>query len=305
MKQYRGILVLAGVLVVLAGCYAGLKAYNHHQEKAEEEQAEAQKVYLVKTKGLTSVSYTDGTSEMGFLKEDGTWYYEKDREVPMDEEKIEQITGTLSALSAVRELQKPDDLSDYGLDAPAYTVTYVTEDGEEGTVEIGSMTGENYYAKTEASDAVYTITDDLVYNLSFELREFVANDTVPSISSGNLTKVTVTEGGTTTEYKEDDDITELAGGWGTLSLTDLADCHVTEDTLQNYGLENGGQIQATAAYKDQSTGKKKEFTVHIGSADADGANRYVMVDGSVLVYKVSSDIVDNMITVDDSTDAEE
>lgn len=305
MKQKKTMILLACILVVLAGCYAGLRAYNSHVAKEKEKKAESEKVYLVKTDGLTSISYTDGESQMAFVQEDGVWYYVPDREVPIDAGVVEQITGTVSSLTAVRELENPDDLADYGLTDPSYTVQYVTEDGKEGVIDIGSMTGENYYAKLEDSDAVYTITDDLVYGLSFELTGFVENDTVPSISSGNLTGVKVAENGSETEYTEDDDLAELAGGWGTLSLTDLADCHVTEDTLSDYGLNETGRIQAVASYTDSTTEEEETFTVYIGGTDEDGSNRYVMVDGSALVYRVSSDIIDNMITVDDTTDTEE
>lgn len=305
MKQKKTMLLLAGTLIVLAGCYAGLKAYNSYAEKEEEARAEEEKIYLVQTDGLTSISYTDGEFQMTFVQEDGDWYYDSDREIPIDAGVVEQITGTVSSLTAVRELEDPDDLSDYGLTDPSYTVQYVTEDGKEGSIDIGNMTGENYYAKREDSDTVYTITDDLVYGLSFDLNGFVENDTVPSISSGNLTRVEVTENGTTAEYTDEEAIAELAGGWGTLTLTDLADCHVTEDTLGDYGLEEADRIRAVASYTDSSTEEEETFTVYIGGTDADGTNRYVMVDGSVLVYRVSSDIIDNMITVDDTTDTEE
>lgn len=305
MKQKKTMILLACILVALAGCYAGLRAYNSHVAKEKEKKAESEKVYLVKTDGLTSISYTDGESQMAFVQEDGVWYYVPDREVPIDAGVVEQIIGTVSSLTAVRELENPDDLADYGLTDPSYTVQYATEDGKEGVIDIGSMTGENYYAKLEDSDAVYTITDDLVYGLSFELTGFVENDTVPSISSGNLTGVKVAENGSETEYTEDDDLAELAGGWGTLSLTDLADCHVTEDTLSDYGLNETGRIQAVASYTDNTTEEEETFTVYIGGTDEDGSNRYVMVDGSALVYRVSSDIIDNMITVDDTTDTEE
>lgn len=305
MNQKKSMIVLAGILIVLAGCYAGLKAYNSHVEQEEEAKAEEEKVYLVQTDGLTSISYTDGESQMAFVQEDGEWYYDSDREVPIDAGVVEQITGTVSSLVAVRELEEPDDLADYGLEEPSYTVYYDTEDDGAGTIYIGSMTGEDYYVRMENSDIVYTITDDLVYGLSFDLTEFVENDTVPSISSGNLTEVKVTENGTVTEYTDEDAIAELAGGWGTLSLTDLEDCHVTEDTLGDYGLDETDRIQAVASYTDNSTEEEKKFTVYIGDTDEDGSNRYVMVDGSSLVYRVGSDIIGNMITVDNTTDTEE
>ncbi len=54
----------------------------------------------------------------------------------------------------------------------------------------------------EDSDAVYTISGTLVSDLVFDLSSLTENDTLPSISSGNLKKVEVTQNGKTTTYKK-------------------------------------------------------------------------------------------------------
>ena len=40
--------------------------------------------------------------------------------------------------------------------------------------------------------------------MDFDLSGYIQTDTVPSISSGNLKKVEVTENGTTTTYEDED-----------------------------------------------------------------------------------------------------
>lgn len=97
-------------------------------------------------------SYTDGTDAMSFAKEEDTWYYEADREIPMVQDTVQTMADALQDVTAVRELQEPDALEDYGLDAPSYTIEYTEEDGETGTLYIGDMTGENYYAMPEGSE---------------------------------------------------------------------------------------------------------------------------------------------------------
>ena len=52
------------------------------------------------------------------------------------------------------------------------------------------------------SDAVYTISSTLVSDLVFDLSSLTENDTLPSISSGNLKMVEVTQNGETTTYKK-------------------------------------------------------------------------------------------------------
>lgn len=303
MKQKRMMLMLGGVLVVLIGCYAGLKAWNDHQQEQAEADEEAAKIRLVDAEGLTAVSYTDGESTLGFTLEEDTWRYTEDQEIPMNQDVVGGFADTVASLNATRELENPDDISDYGLDSPSYTINYMTEDGEDGAIYIGNMTGEDYYAMVEGSDKVYTISDDLPYSMDFDLSGYIQTDTVPSISSGNLKKVEVTENGTTTTYEDEDALGELAGGFGTLTLTSLADYHVTDETLADYGLDEASRVTATAEYEDVDTEEDKTFTVYLGSTDEDG-NRYIMVDGSILVYTISSDVADNMIKVEETAEEE-
>ena len=90
---------------------------------------------------------------------------------------------------------------------------------------------------------------------------------------------------------------------GTLTLTSLADYHVTDETLADYGLDEASRVTATAEYEDVDTEEDKTFTVYLGSTDEDG-NRYIMVDGSILVYTISSDVADNMIKVEETAEEE-
>ncbi len=304
MKQKKTMLILGIALVVLLGCYVGLTTWNQQQEEQAKEEEEASKINLVDADELTAVSYTNGESTLGFVKEDGTWYDAEDKEIPMNQDVVGNFADSVASLTAKRELKDPDDIADYGLDAPAYTISYTTANGEEGAVYIGNLTGEDYYAMVEGSDQIYTIADDLPYSMDFDLSGYIQTDTVPSISSGNLKKIEITENETTTTFEDEDDLGELAGGWGTLTLTDLADYHVTEETLADYGLDEASRVTATAEYEDTDTGKNKSFTVYLGSTDTNG-NRYVMVDGSVLVYTVSSSVTDNMITVEETADGED
>ncbi len=84
-------------------------------------------------------------------------------------------------------------------------------------------------------------------------------DVVPAISSGSLKKVKITENGETTTYKEEDELAELAGGFGVLTLTECADYHVTDEELSAYGLDEASRITAEAACKMPSQGKRKHL----------------------------------------------
>lgn len=302
MKQKKTMILLAAVLIVLVVVYAGLKCWNQHVE--EEKQAEEeQKIKIVDAQELASFSYTDGESKMSFVKQEDTWYDEDDRGIRISQDVLNALEEAITDLTAVRELEDPDAMGDYGLDDALYTILFTEEDGTESAIYVGNAVNENYYATIGDTGKVYTISSDLITQLSFDLASLVENDTVPSVGSGNLQKVEVTESGKTTTFKEDDEIGQLAGGWGTISLTSCADYNVKEENLENYGLDEETRITAKATYKDSDTEEEKTFTVYIGRLDDSGANRYVQVKDSNMVYTVGSSIIDNMITVSEEESA--
>ena len=55
MKQKRMMLMLGGVLVVLIGCYVGLKAWNDHQQEQAEAGEEAAKTRPGEGEGVAGV----------------------------------------------------------------------------------------------------------------------------------------------------------------------------------------------------------------------------------------------------------
>ena len=277
MKQKKTMLIMVVVLAVLLALYGGLKAWNSHSEKQKKAKEDKEKVSLVDVKSLKTFAYESGGSKMSFTKNDGEWVYDEDDGVRLNQ-------------STIKSTAK----ADYGLDSSDYTVTYTAKDGTRGTIEIGDAAGDNYYAMIQDSDAVYTISSTLVSDLVFDLSSLTENDTLPSISSGNLKKVEVTQNGETTTYKKKKQRSELAGGWGTISLTQCADYNVKD--LAKYGLDEANRITVTATYKDSTSGDKKTCTVYIGNENGD--NRYVQLKDSNMVYEVGSSIVENMMSVD-------
>lgn len=199
----------------------------------------------------------------------------------------------------MRGLENPDQLSDYGLDKPSYTIQFQDNDGVATEILIGNGAGENYYATVGDSGKVYTISSDFQNYLQFDLTNLVQYDTVPSIGSGNLKSVTITENGTDTVYEEDDQVGELAGGFGALSLTDCANYHASAEELAEYGLDESQRITAKAVYTDSSD-KEQTFTVYLGKTDDAGENRYVMVEGSDMVYRISETVAQNMISIEET-----
>ena len=296
-KKKTIILLVMILLLVVANGVAS--AWNDKSEKKKEKEAEASKIYLTDAGDITAYSYSDGNQNMSFTKADDTWEYDEDNEIPVNQDTVQSTADAIRQMEAVRELENPDQLSDYGLDKPSYTIQFQDNDGVTTEILIGNGAGENYYATVGDSGKVYTISSDFQNYLQFDLTNLVQYDTVPSIGSGNLKSVTITENGTDTVYEDDDQVGELAGGFGALSLTDCVNYHAAAEDLVEYGLDESQRITAKAVYTDSSD-KEQTFTVYLGKTDDAGENRYIMVEGSDMVYRSSEIVAQNMISIEET-----
>ena len=297
-KKKKTIILLVMILLLVVANGAA-SAWNDKSEKKKEKEAEASKIYLTDAGDITAYSYSDGNQNMSFTKADDTWEYDEDNEIPVNQDTVQSTADAIRQMEAVRELENPDQLSDYGLDKPSYTIQFQDNDGVTTEILIGNGAGENYYATVGDSGKVYTISSDFQNYLQFDLTNLVQYDTVPSIGSGNLKSVTITENGTDTVYEDDDQVGELAGGFGTLSLTDCVNYHASTEDLAEYGLDEGQRITAKAVYTDSSD-KEQTFTVYLGKTDDAGENRYIMVEGSDMVYRISETVAQNMISIEET-----
>ena len=297
-KKKKTIILLVMILLLIVANGAA-SAWNDKSEKKKEKEAEASKIYLTDAGDITAYSYSDGNQNMSFTKADDTWKYDEDNEIPVNQDTVQSTADAIRQMEAVRELENPDQLSDYGLDKPSYTIQFQDNDGVTTEILIGNGAGENYYATVGDSGKVYTISSDFQNYLQFDLTNLVQYDTVPSIGSGNLKNVTITENGTDTVYEDDDQVGELAGGFGTLSLTDCVNYHASTEELVEYGLDEGQRITAKAIYTDSSD-KEQTFTAYLGKTDDAGENRYIMVEGSDMVYRISETVAQNMISIEET-----
>ncbi len=321
------LMVLIGILLLV---YIGISGVQNYQEKQKEKSEEAAQIHMVSADALSKISYSDGTDNMSFVKENDSWYYDEDHEIPIKQSSLDSLASSLMELTAVRELEDPDALSDYGLTSPQYEISFTDAEGSAHTLHIGDAAGENLYASLDEESRVYTITSDLTDSLSFDLSSLVENDSVPHIGSSNLKKVEITKGEESRYYTDADSLTELAGGFGAFKLTSPVDYHVTEDTLADYGLDEENRTKVVASYEESAddaassqsedsedssdtsdsaadsevtdSASEKEFILYLGK-ETDDYYRYVMVDGSKMVYKVSTAVIDNMIYTDSDSES--
>lgn len=79
----KGFFILLAVFLVLVVCYLALKVWTEKAQEEEQAKTEAEQIYLTDTdvSEITSFGYSNGETELSFVKEEDTWYSETDREM--------------------------------------------------------------------------------------------------------------------------------------------------------------------------------------------------------------------------------
>ena len=320
MKGRKGIWILAAFLIFLAGAYLILKGRN---AKLEEERQKAQEEARIPvTEGLTlqKISYTDGEESMSYVKEEGGWMYEPEPEIALDQDVMETMADVFSNLTAERELKDGDELADYGLEEPAYTLNLTDEDGNETVIYVGNSLDDGRYVTMGDKSRIFTMDNELTGQLYFSLDNVAQQETF-SISAGsaNLQQVTISgpegekvyvndqeeevgddslqedaedqeEGESSTEASP---IDTVIGGLGAIAFNSCADYHATEEELPAYGLDEASRITVTVTYTQDEETQTAVF--YVGAQTEDGQDRYLQLEGSSMVHLATAAAVENII----------
>ena len=157
-KQKKQLIALSMLLLICIVAWVGLTKWNKSQEQKKQEEEEASKVTVtdITTEDINEFSYQYNNETLSFVKEDGTWYYEADKSISLDQDTMETLVATAAQLTAEQEIKDYEDLSEYGLETPLNTITLTTGDGTT-TLLIGNKNDmlSQYYVKTDQSDSIY------------------------------------------------------------------------------------------------------------------------------------------------------
>ena len=220
----------------------------------------------------------------------------KNKKYPITQSSLESLASTFQKVEAVRELKNADALSDYGLDKPTYTVSVKDKTGKSMTYYIGNATGENYYVTYGDKSKIYTVSSDITSSLSYSLDNLIETDTFPTLSTGNLKKVLVTQNGKTKTYtSKKKNLDGISGGLGVFTFGDCQNYYASRTDLVKYGLDKDSRITVDITYKDTDTKKTKNVVLYIGKKDSDQKNYYVQLKGSHMVYLSDKDVVKNIL----------
>ena len=157
-NQKKQFIILVILLVVCVGAWLGIRAYN---DRAQEKETEAKKITVaeINADDITAFSYESDGAELSFTNTDGTWTYDGDPSIPLDQDAVASLLSNVEKVTAEDKIEDYDDISDYGFDAPTQTI-HVTTNEKEYVFTFGmnnSLLGQDYLM-SEGDDTVYLVS---------------------------------------------------------------------------------------------------------------------------------------------------
>lgn len=314
MKRMMKLFIL---LVVLAGLLGGYAAIHGATQTQTVEQVEGSFALCALTEDtLSGLSWTSEGTQYHFVREDGVWQRAGDTSFPVNQSAIDALAGKIIALSATRMLEDVSSLADYGLDAPAFTVTAEGADGTQVTYAMGDATpfADGYYVSvSDRADAIYTVGDSLSGMFDKTLTQLAEMETMPEV--GNVTRLTVGDAldavrleesrtinpaqrwydAKTGEALDGEAVQGLAEDAEGLAWSALIATSATDEELAAWELDDASATAVTLFDGDEAA-----RTLLIGAEDGEGS-RYARLAGSVMVYTIDSDSVDGLLSASAGT----
>ncbi|MGM9681435.1 MAG: DUF4340 domain-containing protein [Eubacteriales bacterium] len=189
---------------------------------------------------------TEGKS-YSFHKKQSVWTYVQDSSLPVRESAVGAVLSTYETLTAIRVLENPDDLSEYGLDDPERSMILVC-DGEQIEFRFGAYSsyGGGYYLEIAGDPHVYLVDSDFYSALDFSIEDFFTCPTLPDRSE--IRQATFT-------YPSGESVTLDAEGHPDLfacliSLTPTRILELGSDHDSSYGLDKPILCQTVCQEED-------------------------------------------------------
>lgn len=193
-KQTKRLLILAIVLVACVAAYVAVALITKAAEKKKEAEETAATVYVGDIGDPVELTFNNGTETLSFEKEDDVWYYAADKDLEIENDKVEKIASAIPDLTADYKLDMAEDASAYGLDKPTYTLSATDAEGKTVQINFGDYCGSgDRYAQIVGDDSLYVIPNDLSSDLSKTLEDdFFVSESLPSVTDDQLKAITVT-----------------------------------------------------------------------------------------------------------------
>ena len=299
--------IVIALIVLLAGATAFLLLTGNEKPEQPETVAESETYTLFNIPAMDLENVTVNSADFNIkVVNTGEFEWTVDGENPeeISSQKALGLAGTVSNLVSRNRYEQPEDLSVYGLDNPAVTVTMLSKSGTEYKLYIGDLSAAlgEYFVMKDGDDNVYTIykhkVDTLLEPVSY-YKEFNRFD----VTADYITGVKIERSGDDIEIRIKDDIDRYAPViW---EMTEPYESNANDDYVDGKILDPISRLEFSAPIEGADGGfnyKSPIVTVTVLSRDAntgefdggtytetfvvgktEGDNTYVKYDGKVFL----------------------
>lgn len=163
MKNKKVLIILAGLLVVLAGVYFAISILWVDEESGQQETTADTSVQLLELGpyDIKEIQVDNSYGEKTYVRDDSyTWRVQGDETADIAQTLINKMATNGGALTALAKIADTcDGIAKYGLDDPAISVTLVPYEGDSVSFYIGmqnQVTAE-YYMYMEGVEGIFTL----------------------------------------------------------------------------------------------------------------------------------------------------
>lgn len=157
MKKIRkgsGLIGVALLLAILLAVYFGMDLIGGEEEE------EVLFFSRMNPEEIQSVAVNGETNNYVLEREGDQWICPELPDDEISESQVEYKLDIVAEIEAVRKLEVSEDsMASYGLENPAFTMTFTMADGSTRIIRIGNLAPDgNDYAMIEGDPCVYTIS---------------------------------------------------------------------------------------------------------------------------------------------------
>ena len=215
-KQKKQMIFMLLVVAILFASYMVLQRQNSAGEEATSEDT-TEKLFdqfgsETDSSQVTELSYYVGEELCSFVKEEDVWKAKEDKELTLRQSSINTMVSCVVATSIVSRLEDVADLSQYGLQEPANTITLKVA-GTEHVIKVGDSNDltSYLYLQMDDSDTVYVVSSGISNSFNQSLDDLVEveeSEVVEETEAVEETEVVEDAEVEETEATEDAEVTE-------------------------------------------------------------------------------------------------
>lgn len=337
MKKIIPLLVIFLLILILGAVYLFVDFEKENEETPEDTSAVSSQVVLSNTNASDIVSLTCSFEENHYTlqKENAVWKNAENPDIVLSQIYPEEMVTALASVTATRlVVENCENVAEYGLDDPLYTLSVEYRDGLILTYKISgkeSFNGERYLM-LEGVDSVYMIDSSFEETFSHSLASMVTVETPTVPTADTITDMNLLYGGETIslhyseeegkwylmkDEKETEEITDLVSAFlnemGTYSFAfeNCVDFSANEEEKNSYFLGEEQVLQIALSYteyvivsssEDGSSAsvkvpKEGMFTWYYGKNPQAEDSFYVAFEDSNVVFSLSSASVSQFLNV--------